>query len=235
VDPPLVSCPSVATTGSTVTAATRLRFGSATPLLFDRARESFSALSDAYGELGKLGLAFFAVSDLARRASFRAAVEELPAEPTDVELEGALDPVRREYAREQVASRLAHEAPGDRFEQLTLAAVHLGSPGFIEFSGSRTVLEQIRRHLQDRHERARDDAHRDDTETRISRTEAMLVEDHLLQAELERHEREVNLASRVLGTPEALRIAATRLIALGDDALAAGTAFPEIPEWVAGA
>jgi hypothetical protein len=224
----------VATAGSSVTTADRLRFGSATPLLFDRARESFSALSEAYSELGKLGLAFFAVSDLARRASFRYAVEELPAEPTDVELEGALDPVRRDYARDQVASRLAHDAPGGRFEQLTLAAVHLGPTGFIEFSGSRNVLEQIRRYLQDRHELAKDDAHLDDTEARIARAEAMLVEDHLLQAELERHEREVHLASRVLGTPEAVRIAAARLIALGDDTLAAGTAFPQIPEWVVG-
>jgi hypothetical protein len=225
----------VATRESPATAADRLRFGSATPLAFDRARESFSALSDAYGELGQLGLAFFAVSDLARRQSFQAAVEALPTEPTDAELEGALDPVRREYAREQVASRLAHQAPGGRFQQLTLAAVHLGSPGFIEFSGSRNLLEQIRRYLQDRHDRAKDDAHRDDTEARISQAEAMLVEDHLLQAELERHERQVLLASRVLGTPDVVRTAAARLIALGDDTLAAGTAFPEVPEWVAGA
>ena len=51
-------------------------------------------------------------------------------------------------------------------DPLVVSRVELSSPGFWEFFGSRTPLEVLRKYLNDRHERRKDDDYRSDAERR---------------------------------------------------------------------
>jgi hypothetical protein len=59
-------------------------------------------------------------------------------------------------------SRLSLRVPLQ--EQLVIGSVRLSSPGFLEFLGSLNPLECIRRYLQDRHERGKDERYRESAE-----------------------------------------------------------------------
>jgi hypothetical protein len=67
-----------------------------------------------------------------------------------------------------------------RREQLVLASVKLASPGVWEFLGSLNPLEQVRKYLQDRHERKKDAKYREAAEERRMHLENQIRENQVL-------------------------------------------------------
>ncbi len=73
---------------------------------------------------------------------------------------GEVELVMTQLDGSRIVSDLDFFKEADKVDPLILASVEIHSPGFWEFLGSLNPLEQIRRYLQDRHERIKDNAYR---------------------------------------------------------------------------
>jgi hypothetical protein len=92
------------------------------------------------------------------------------------------DPIGIDWIRPKLLA--PNEVVPDR--RLTVASVHIGSPGFWEFLGAANPLEQLRKFLSDRHERRKDREYREGAER-----ERLSLENELLQRQVWDSENEV--------------------------------------------
>jgi hypothetical protein len=135
----------------------------------------FNDLKHAYESI----LLFEATIDGMRRAA-----RPFPFPPYPFGLDfGWPTPGRRRGARRTLnwpptAEEVASFVPGT--EQLILAAVILGSPGFWEFLGTLNPLEVLRKYLSDRHERRKDREYRESAERRRLELENMHLESEVI-------------------------------------------------------
>ena len=84
-----------------------------------------------------------------------------------------------------------------RSEELILAGVQLGSPGFWEFLGKLNPLEVIRQYLNDRHEQRKDREYRETAEKRRLRLENLQRENEVIAGRI-RIARELGATDRDL-------------------------------------
>jgi hypothetical protein len=89
--------------------------------------------------------------------------------------------------------------------RLTLERVRIESLGFWEFRGLLNLLEQIRRYLNDRHERRKDREYRESSERERLELENQLIQQQLDEGGIQRTRRQVELLREMGYSAEEIR------------------------------